>query len=722
MSGIQVTGQHRDDGAFDTILRLLWRRWRTVISPALVLMAMTLIAGAVMPRHYTATSVIMLDRGQPENVTGVAGVNPALPREPVSILGEIEVLRSPALISALIKAEDLENDPEFVPALALQESTAWLDGFLAALKPEPDPIPAGASPALHTVRKAISVNQMNRALVIGISVSTREPAKSARLSNRLVELYLEHQRQARTEAVMSVSSFLNDRLENLRQAVNEADAKVTVFRSTHGLGQNGEISLAAQQRTDLNNQLVQARTTRVSTEARLERLRLAANHDDLENMPDVLLSPTVQNLKAREAELSRTLADLNARYGEKHPYIRDTRAQLEDLRRRITSEAITILRSMENEASIARIRERSLTAELRDLENQRQTEGEAMIQLRELEREAETSRALYQTFMMRMKETGSQAGLDIPDTRVVSRAPVPDRPGGTPRGALVIASFFVGLLPGLVLAILVERLDRKLRHPRDIPQKLGLHLAGLMPRETAAPRNTVPPGSTAEELRALIARVWPAGDAPGPSILGVTSTLPGEGKTTLVYRLGQVLARSGRKVLLVDADLRRPALTPLATGNPVDPDHSSAPNLMSVLAGTQTPESSIICLQQNSLFLLPGAIAGAAAPDLLEGPGFMSLLRYMQDNFDIVLLDAPPVMPVADARVMARFCQTMLFAVRWESTPDDAIQQALELLDASGAGVPLMAVMTMIDLRKQATYGYGGYRKHYSAYQEYYAY
>lgn len=721
MTGPQPTGQNKDDRAFDTVLRLLWRRWYVVVLPALVLAVVTLVICIVLPRHYTAIAILMLDRGQPENVTGVTGINPGMPREPVSVLGEIEVLRSPAMLSALIEAESLDSDPEFVPALASSTMPSWLDGFLATLTPEYRLMPDGVSPALAAVRKAVAINQMNRALVIGVSVSTLNPEKSARLSNRLVELYLDHQRQAKAEAVMSVSNFLKDRLEGLRQAVNEAEARVTAFRSTHGLGQGGESSLATQQRADLNNQLVQARTARVGTEARLERLRQAARSGDLENMPDVLMSSTVQTLKARAAELSRTLADLNARYGEKHPYIRDTTAQIEDLRRRTAGEARTILRSMENEASIARIRERSLIAELQQLEKQRNTEGEASIRLHELEREAETSRALYQTFLKRLKETGSQAGLDIPDTRIVSRAPIPDRPGGTPRSMLVVAAFFIGFLPGLVLAVLAERLDRKLRHPRDIPRRLGIPMAGVMPREVAAPRNRPPPGSTVEELRSLMANLWPVGGHAGPSVVGITSTLPGEGKTTLVYRLGQVLARSGRNVLMIDADLRRPNLTPLATGRPVIPGVTSQPCLISALSGQSSPQDSIIALPQTGLSLLPGSIAGAAAPDLLESPGLVTLLRHAQEHFDVVLFDAPPVMPVADARILIRFCQTMLFAVRWESTPDDAIQQAMDLLDAPGASVPLMAVMTMIDMRKQSTYGYGGYRRHYSAYQEYYA-
>ena len=360
---------------------------------------------------------------------------------------------------------------------------------------------------------------------------------------------------------------------------------------------------------------------------------------------------------------------------------------------------------------MARYQETALEEELRLLTHQQHLADHIAVQLRELERRAETERKVYKNFLDQFQETTHQIDLEHPDVRILSKAFAPDRPSGFPRPALVAAGFFVGLFLGIVTAAIMDRLDRTLRDPEEVLPRVGIPMAGIIPFVKSQGPPTYE--DNIEDLRNLTQSLLPLYKRRKVPIIAITSALPGEGKTTLVHHIGQVLARSGKRTLLIDADLRRPGLTPL-----IDRSLKAAPvracTLTSVLDGSHPPEETIIPLDVPGLSLLPGSLAGTRAPDLLGGPHIQTLLRYAQSVFDVIIFDTPPILPVTDTCIIAKVCHKILFAIRWNGTLDASIRYALERLNGRCSQTTISAVLTMMDLHKQADYDYGRYVQRYS--------
>lgn len=687
----------------EQVLRTLWRRRDVLLAGVVGSAALALLVVFQVPPLYTATSLLMLDARAPL-VMEAAEVVPALGVDSPMVHSEVEVLRSRALAEAVVDAEDLAADPEFNPALT--PPALWRIAF-GLDQPDAAEAPLARERVVETFREALRVEAVNRSLVVAVRVTSRNAAKAAHLADAVAGLYLERQVRAKLSATRGAADWLAGRVETLRRDATEAEAAVAAYRARHGLGQERETSLAAEERTRLTTALADARAARADAEARHRRLS-----DALREAPaavaEVLSSPVVQRLREQEAQVGRTLADLSARYGPLHPRLAETRAELEDLRRRIGAEVGRIADSVADEARVARAREQALADGLAGLERRRAGEGAASAALLSLEGEAAAARALHESFLRRLKEASEQVALQAPDARVVSPAAVPVRPSW-PRKTLVVATAGgVGLLLALTLVFVLERLDRGLRRPEDAERRLGRPAVGQMPLL----RKGVADAVATEEMRQIRTALGLLPGARPPQVVAVTSSVPGEGKTTLCLWLARTAAAGGKRVALVDADLRRPRLGELAGA-------TAGSDLAAVLAGEAPLADALRPGPAEGLSVLPGRALGGAAGDILGGPAMRRLIDALREDFDLVVVDTPPVLPVADARVLAPLADAVLFAVRWEKTPDLVAREGLERLAAAGPA-PLV-VLTQVDLKRLASYGYGGYERYYGRHGGYHA-
>lgn len=697
-------GSASGDLDLEQVLRTLWRRRAVLAGGVAGAVVLALLVVLQLPPQYTATALLMLTPRGPQ-VMEAAEVMPALGMESAVVHSEVEVLRSRALAEAVVQAEDLAADPEFNPALT--PPALWRVAFGLG-QPDAPEAPLAAERVVESFRDALRVEALNRSLVVAVRVTSINAQKAARLAQATAGLYLEQQMRAKLSATRGAADWLGDRVETLRRDATEAEAAVAAYRARHGLGQDREGSLAAEERARLTTALAEARAARADAEARHQRLRRALTETPA-SVGEVLASPVVHRLRDQEAQVGRTLADLSARYGPLHPRLAETQAELDDLRRQIAAEAARIADGVADEARVARVREQALADALAGLERQRAGEGAASAPLLALEQEAAAARALHESFLRRYKEASEQIALQAPDARIVSPAAVPVRPSW-PRKTLVVgAAGGVGLLLSLALVFVLERLDRGLRRPEDAERRLGRPVLGQMPLLRPCP--TSPDAVAGEEMRQIrTALSLSSADRP-PRVVAVTSSLPGEGKTTLCLWLART-AGPGRRVVVVDADLRRPRLGALAGA-------ADGPGLAAVLAGEATVAEALRPGPADGLNVLPGRPVGGVAGDLLGGPAMRAVLEELRRRFDLVVVDTPPVLPVADARMLAPLVDAVLYGVRWEKTPDDVARQGLERLTA--AGPPPFIVLTQVDLKRQASYGYGGYVRYYGRYGAYYA-
>jgi capsular exopolysaccharide synthesis family protein len=423
-------------------------------------------------------------------------------------------------------------------------------------------------------------------------------------------------------------------------------------------------------------------------------------------------------LREQEAQLDRKVAELASEYGAKHPRMINARAEMRDLRDKIEGEVNKIVQSFRNKVSVVRARENSLLESL-DLLQQRVAElNSSEVQLRALQREAKANRDLYETFLSRFKETSTQEDMQQIDARIITRADLPSAPS-FPNKRMIIALVFVSsIFLGIVLAFAMEHIDHGFRSMEQIERLIGAPALGLVPavgKSKGAPEKYAvekPTSMLGEAVRTIYtALVLSNVDTP-PRVVLVTSALPKEGKTTTALLLGRLYAMLGKRAIIIDTDLRRPQVH-------LKLDLPEAPGLVELLTGKATPEEVIRKDEASGADVIVAGKAGPNAAELLSSDRLKSLLSKLGEYYDLVVLDSPPTMAVADARVLAHIADRTILVIRWAATRREIAAMAVKhILDAGGtlAGI----VLSRVNIRKHASYGYGDSGYYYGPARKYY--
>jgi capsular exopolysaccharide synthesis family protein len=421
----------------------------------------------------------------------------------------------------------------------------------------------------------------------------------------------------------------------------------------------------------------------------------------LDATSEVLASPLIQRLREKEAEIQRNESQLTETYGPRHPKVVNNQAEIRDLRRLIAEEIRKIAAGLANELDIARANEQTLVQVVSDLERRAAEIQQAEIKMNELQREADAVRSLYGTFLGRLNETAAQTGFQRPDSRILTRAGPPEKPS-FPNLPLFGAAAFLGsfLLVG-VGSIVHERSERRFRSAEQIDRLIGLPTVALLPRLTRRQQTgdfviANPRSAYAESIHGLLAGLRMMDPAPSKTIL-VTSALSGEGKSLLAVSMARIAAQAGRRVALIDADLRAPRLHALL-------GVARDPGLADVLAGQIGSVEPHIDGVTGLRFLAAGGDIGHPA-DLLARPKAKELLAALAAEYDLIIIDSPPVLSAIDAQLLGQLADRTIFVVQWGKTSRDVAQTALRLLYDAGARLGGIA-LSKVDLRKYGRYGH----------------
>jgi exopolysaccharide transport family protein len=703
------------------LLALARRRLRWFAGVGGAAFAVVLVATALTPPRYAATAQVMLDPRR-EKVTAIDDVLSGLPADSAVVDTEAEVLKSRALAERVVAGLALERDPEFNPELR--------PGLFA-------PTPAATAPErrkrhdrlIDGVLRRLKVRRAGLTYLIEVRFESASPHKAARIADAFADRYIEAQLDARFEATRKANKWLNGRLVRLRAEVQAAEAAVERYKTDNGLMSAQGATLTEQEISSLNQQVALGRVQQAESEARLQTARRQlAEGSTGEDVGEALGSEVVRDLRRQRAEVSRKAAELQSRYGPRHPEVLKTEGELADIDRQIQAEIRRIISNLEAQARIQRDRTGALAGSLARSRGALASNNRAAVRLRELERDAESVRTLYESFLNRFRETSAQDGVEQSDVRVVSRAQVPSAPSAPNLGLNLVLGLMLALGSGAGAAVLREAFDPGLGAAAEIEQALGVPcLAGVpTPASTLTHKSArVPPPPPAKfvvdspfsgfaeafrSLRAALQRADPGGTG---RVVAITSSLPAEGKTTTAVCLARAAAMAGDRVVVVDCDLRRRGLAGLIGAEPVV-------GLLEVLAGTATLEQALRIDTATGAALLPLARGAAGVRDVFGGPALDALLLGLRRRYDLVLLDAAPVLAVAETRTLARKADATVLLVRWRRTPRQAAEAALKLLQDDGAMVA-GAVLSQIDLREQARSGYGDPGRHYRAYRSYYA-
>lgn len=722
---------------FHTLL-LVWRgRRRLIFSVAALGTALATVAGLQVEPKFTATAAVMIAPRQ-SNIVGMDAVLAGLTADAATVETQINLIKSRDHARRVARALHLHNDAELRPRDRENRDLAftiadpwrrlvwWLPGnWLIAtglakeqatkLAAEP---PQGLDLALDAFAERLAVSREGRSHVINVSFTSTDPAKAALIANKTAELYIEDQLIAKRSATAKASAWLWARTEALREELERSERAVAQYRAKHDLAEDDRVSLNEQELAGLHRELIVAEAELAGRRARLALVNtLRARGDALKSLPEVMASPLVADLWRQETELQRVEAELRTVYGDNHPRIRSLVADKVNLAQKIEVAIGRIVGNLEHETKMIEGRIDALHEHLESVKSANTESHSAEVRLRELERQANANRQMYQTLLQRYKETQEQEQIVEPDAQIVAGATPPMAPSSP--GVSFFAAFgFVGSsLLGVLLALLADRADRGLRSAEQLQAYLGLPCLAMCPRlprsvvkrGKAAPEYLLekPRSTYAESLRSLELAMRSAREEGLPKVIQVTSSVPDEGKTTLACSLATALARNGARVLLFELDLRRPSIMKQSWMNsdlPAGPTplftelrHDQKTGVDLILVGNPPSNPQAVVTSED--------LAGA--------------VRRLRRRYDHIVMDSAPLLGLSDSKFLASLVDAVVLVIRWHTTSLDLVRDALDELRLVSA--PLLgAVITQVDFDRQTRYGYGGVGRYYRKHRGYY--
>ncbi|MEQ7153957.1 MAG: capsular biosynthesis protein [Brevundimonas sp. 12-68-7] len=735
--GPSDSDEGRGDGVdLHRLIALFRRRLPLFLAVALIVMVGSVISTVRATPLYTATSSLTINTRE-QNVVSAEAVLSGLSAENSVVDTEIEILKSRQLAQRVVEALNLEEDPEFNPALAEPGAIQAVVGGIATLfgAAAPDAARAQLSAVeaqkekekvVDNVLKRLSVRRAGLTYVMNVGFTSDNPAKAARIANTYAERYLLEQLEAKFDATRQANSWLNVRLTELRTEVQQAEAAVEQYRTANNLLSASGATLTEQEISTYNQQLATVRATQAEAEARLRtaRAQLAAGSNG-EDVGEALGSQVVQQLRSRRAEVSGRVADLSSRYGPRHPDMLRAERELADIDAQIQAEIRRIISNLEAQVQVARERTGSMAGSLGSARGTLAANNAAGVRLNELSRNAESVRTLYQSFLNRFQETSSTEGLQESDARIVSPAAIPLRPSSPNVPLNLTMGLALAMAAGLAAVVLAVMLDTGVITAEDVEHKFGLPHLGSVPllASVAAPEDRDetpadyvvkrPLASFTESVRAMRASILFSRIGHDIRVITLTSALPGEGKTTSALCLARVAAQSGLRVVLVDCDLRRRNVNRLLGFEPVA-------GLVEVLNRAVPLERAMMLDEPSGAHILPLAKNSFTPRDVFGSAAMDELMAQLRRDFDLVILDTAPVLAVSDTRLVAAKADAVVFLARWRKTPEKAIAAALKILEQSGAHVAGVG-LTQVDMKAQARYGYGDAGYYYADYKKYYS-
>jgi succinoglycan biosynthesis transport protein ExoP len=720
------------------LIAVFRRRLRTLIGVAALVFALVVLITFQMTPKFTAVSEIMIDPQQSQ-VIDFEAVMSGLSADSAVVDTEVQVISSRSMAEAVAVRLNLVADPEFNGDLVTPEGlAAWIantKSFIRSLVPTQinertsfeDVELRTLEATTDAVLDNLSVRRSGLTYIIDISFTSEHPRRAAEIANAFAEEYLLAQLESKFDATERANEWLNERVSALREQVRSSEQAVEVYRTENGLIDAQGVSLNEQQISDINTQIVIQRQGLAEARARLDGVTSALERGaQADTIGEVLASEVIRDLRRQQAEVSRRRSDLATRYGARHPEILTVEREQADIQSQIEQETQRIISSLRNEVAVARQRLQSLEVSLNAARNAMNQDNSALVRLRELQREADSTRALFEAFLNRFRQTTQQESLTDADARIVSRASIPSQQSA-PNVMLNLAlGIVLGGIAGVGVIFLLAMLDTGIRTEDDIERKIGVpHVASIAflgagmlrklvtGKDPAAYIRQKPLSAFAEAFRNLRSSIKFADIDQTPKVIVITSALPGEGKTTVSECLAMVSAMSETRTIIVDCDLRRRQMT-------LDMRLTPDVGLVEVLAGDASLDDAIVPSKSPNLAMLPLVKADFSPRDLFGTVAFDELLVELRDRYDLVILDTAPVLAVTDTKTIARKADGTVFVVRWRKTAAVTARRAIESITKAHGRVFGVA-LNQIDLKAQSRYGYGASGYYYRSYQRYYS-
>ncbi|MDB6142693.1 MAG: putative exopolysaccharide biosynthesis protein [Pseudomonas sp.] len=715
----QQPSEERDVIDFLKLWRVIWRAKWNIAWLMVLVCALTIVAVFYITPQYTGSATVLIEDKTPPLLT-FQQVTDSGANAVDYLQTQLALLQSRDLAERAVKKLHLTTnpltDPRQQPA-PLFAPRKWLHSvnpgqwlpWLGFLIPE-----APAAPTQEDIFNQVTQDLMLRTSLqfvgkshlIEIDVQLPDPDLAAAAANALAQGFIDSQQDNSVKLSQSTSNWMNTRLIELRNNLRDAETKLQAYREAQGLVDvDGVATISANELQTTGNRMIDARSQRADAESQYRQVQALSNGhlDKLSSVPAVLSNPLVQQFQAEQAKAQAKVEEMSNRYGPKHPTLIAARSELATATTSLRLQVQQVVAGIERNYQLAQANEGAIRQSFNNNKQQIQDISRKEFQLREFQREVDSSRDLYETFITRFKETSATSDINSAKARIVDPAIAPIE-ASKPRKSLIVAiAALVAAVIGVALALLFDALRNTVRTDEDIEAKLHMPLISVVPRVSKRSRRQLSrmfddndDPRFCETIRNL--RTWlmlHGGETP-PHVVLIASTVPGEGKSTIANNLARSLAPRDR-VLLIDADLRKPSLSQNFDLPP------GTPGLANVLAGTARLSDCIRTV--GGYDMLPAGMLPPSPLDLLSSPRMAKLLLVLRSRYQRIIIDSPPTQTVSDALVLATHSDAVIYVVKADSTSISEVQKCLAILqqhDVPVSGV----VLNQVDLRHARKYGY----------------
>jgi capsular exopolysaccharide synthesis family protein len=733
-----ASGTHNDARALAAaqlanVVAVVRRRKLPLIICAIAIPLIAFVALKQVTPRYTAEGSLLYE---PTNYAAQE-LQSILREDPMTdavMASQAEIVKSLSVAERLTDRFHLMDDAEFNYTLQPEgigaRAGAWVRGALfsafhpvapalaavfAPPLPKPPPSPDEVRHSVVTaVQDAIKVDALRQSHVLEVSFTAEDPQLAADAANAVSDFYITDQLAAKFNAVRRANEWLETRAQELRADVQSIEDRIAAFKQRSGIFQGVQAGLDTEQISRMQLDLVTAQNDLAQAEAKLDAARGKRGA-----AAQAAVNASVVQMRIQQDTLNAQLQSLLTRLGPNHPDVVSLRNQLNEVRASVGSEVGRVVAAAEADVNSDRARIQSLQDNLKVAQEQVDKINQAMVPLNAMQRDADASRSLLQAVLARVQQTAQQTAIEQSDARVISAALPPIEPSFPKTKILLPAAAVFGICFGLLIVYLLEMADSSFRSGDDIRSVLGLPCFALVPvvrsrllarvrMEDYVVRKPLSPFS--EQIRALRAGLWL--DAVHPKVVAITAARPSEAKTTTAIALGRSSAMNGERVLVLDCDVRQPGF-----GRLMRAEHSLG--IVDYLLGQATLDEIIRRDRLTSLDYIPAGTSKANSLGLFMSDAMTQCLERLRRDYDLVLLDAPPVFAMTDARIISRIADATLLCVRWRETPRSVVSRSLDLLDETDARV-IGVAMTRVDPHAHVRSGYSDAEVYHARYGGYY--
>ena len=704
-------------------LRVVYKRRWSALTAFVVTCGATFIYSSATTPLYNAKVQLLIENENP-NVVKFDDVYEGNKNSNDYYQTQYKLLQSRLVARRTLDTEKLWD----APALVAQAGNAGLAGLVQPITSlwngapaeveQPDPTEkADRIAVLDRFLRSITVSPVRNSRLVDVSVQSHNPEFAAQAANALARNYIEQNLEFRFLATKEASDFLTARTADQRKALEHSERALQQYREATGaMAIEDRQNIVVQRLADLNAAVTKARTDRIEKQSIYDQLEKIQNdRAALDTFPAILNNTFIQQLKVQLNDLQRQKAQLGEKLGVRHPDMTRLQSAIDSTETRFNAEVQKVVHALRNDYLAAEANERALQGSLNQQRTEAQELNRAAVQYGVLERDAAANQTMFSGLLQRTRETDIAADLRTSNIRVVDAAEVPRTPSTPDLRANARFAFGGGVLLAIGLSFFFEYLDNRIKQPEEIKKVLGLSFLGMVPafkhKDVTGPPligdNT--PAAFSEAFRSIRTNLLFASATTGLKTVLVTSTGPGEGKSVVSANIAAALAHSNARVLLIDADMRRPKTHEFFAAR-------REPGLSNVLVGDAKASDAVKPTTVPNLWLLPCGKLPPNPAELLGSARFQEFMDTLDQHFDWVIVDSPPVMAVTDPGVLAHTAMGVVFVVGSEMTNKWTARTALERLDAASPNY-LGAILNKVDVQRNPYF----YSKHYrKEYQQYY--